>query len=1176
MENAPPADALREWRPPLDLSHLLPSEIGCQMIRHTAIRAAVLLVLLEANALALADEPQPSFSEADLEFFEKEVRPILASRCYECHGPDAQEGSLRLDSRLTILAGGDTGPAIEPGRPEESLLIDAINYGDIYEMPPSDQLPDEEIAVLTKWVSLGAPWPAEDAASISTDYKQGIDVEQRKASHWCWQPVTNPAPPAVKDADWPQSPVDRFILAKLEAQGLTPARPAARATLLRRLHYDLIGLPPTPQQVEAFVQDESSQAVEKVVEELLASPHFGERWGRHWLDLMRYAESRGHEKDFDAPNAYQYRNYVIRALNADVPYDELIVEHIAGDLLPQPRLSAQGHNESILGTGFWFLGDWVHSPTATRKDEADRFENMIDVMTKSFLGLTVGCARCHDHKFDAITTEDYYALAGYLQSSSFRQVRFETMEHNRQVGEELVRLRSEYEPQLRAAIATAAQGTAGRFGDYLLATEQIVQLRRAQPAEPTADEYRALARQVAAQQKLDGPVLENLIVHLLAARKIDGDPLRLWAEALFAEPASPGARTQAAEKVAAEWQARSKRFEQGLEGTLPVFDFHGQPAEPWITDGEAFGRGPRELGTLRLDVQTARPLGGVFSYAAAVADPAFAVLNLAPGVSHGKDNRSCAWDAAGRMWRSPTFNIEKRYICCLVRGAGYLNAVVDSHRMNHGPLHGELIHHIKGQDGQWQWVCVDANRYVGTGVHLEFTPGASGALEVVKIVQSDRTLAAAEPGAALLGEHLAGEDFTTLAELAPRYQSLLTGSLEMLKQQRAGTDDDAQLAQVADWIVRQLDLFAPVGTAGRTRITRLLDEYQQRRQAETHRLRRTSHLAMAMLDGNGVDEDLFIRGNYLNLADPVPRRFLEALGGRNQPTIEQGSGRLQLAQQIIDPSNPLTARVAVNRVWHHLFGRGIVPTVDNFGVLGQTPSHPELLDYLATQFVDQDWSLKRLIRTLVLTRTYQMSSLPSPEALETDPTNMLLQHARIRRLQGEAIRDAILSISGRLDPQQGGPSVPVHLTDFMQGRGRPESGPLDGAGRRSIYISVRRNFLSPMMMAFDAPTPSTTIGSRNISNVPAQALILLNDPFVVQQSRIWAARLQKQVPDTRERIEQIYLASFARRPTGEEVAAAEAFLTQQAAARKLPVSAVPVWADLCHVMWNVKEFIFIN
>ena len=407
---------------------------------------------------ALAADPNPAdgpaFPAADIEFFEKQVRPILARRCFECHGPAVEEpkGGLRLASRAAVLRGGDTGPAIVPAGPDKSLLIDAINYRGDYEMPPKSKLPADEIAVLTKWVALGAPWPKADSGTAAAARK--FDLNQRKADHWCWQPLATTEPPPVKDAAWARTAIDRFILAKLEAKGLAPARAADRRTLIRRLSFDLVGLPPTPQEVEAFLADRSPRAIETVADRLLKSPHFGERWGRHWLDLMRYAESRGHEYDYDAPNAYQYRDYVIRALNADVPYNQFVTEHVAGDLLEKPRLHpTEGWNESILGTGFWYLGEAVHSPVDIRKDETDRQDNAIDVLGKAFLGLTIACARCHDHKFDAISTADYYALAGFLQSSDYRQVRFETMEHNRRIAEQLWKLDAEHEGRICRAVA---------------------------------------------------------------------------------------------------------------------------------------------------------------------------------------------------------------------------------------------------------------------------------------------------------------------------------------------------------------------------------------------------------------------------------------------------------------------------------------------------------------------------------------------------------------------------------------------------------------------------------------------------------------------------------------------------------------------------------------------------
>ncbi|HBJ39072.1 MAG TPA: hypothetical protein DDZ51_30870, partial [Planctomycetaceae bacterium] len=413
-----------------------------------------------------------------IEFFEREVRPLLVEHCYSCHSGSSEklQASLRVDSREALLSGGDSGPAIMPGDTDGSIFIEAVRY-ESYEMPPKGKLADNAIKTFEKWVEMGAPWPAGDTPLESGAVPE-FDLPKRKSEHWAWQPNQSPALPAIEAKAWPRASLDHFILAKLEANGLKPAGDADRAALVRRLYFDLIGLPPTPEQVAKVVGDDSQPsnsqgAIERLVDELLDSPHFGERWGRHWLDLVRYAESRGHEFDNDAPNAFQYRDYVIRALNADVPYDQFVREHIAGDLLASPRLNPeQGFNESILGTGFWFLGEWVHSPVDIRKDEADRFDNMIDVMSKAFLGVTVACARCHDHKFDAISTADYYSLSGFLQSSDYRQVRFESIEKDRQVSRQLAEIDAKYQRQIRDLLD--AQGIAFPRQVSYLADDAVV------------------------------------------------------------------------------------------------------------------------------------------------------------------------------------------------------------------------------------------------------------------------------------------------------------------------------------------------------------------------------------------------------------------------------------------------------------------------------------------------------------------------------------------------------------------------------------------------------------------------------------------------------------------------------------------------------------------------------
>ena len=428
------------------------------------------------SLLTGAETVQPTFSAADVEFFEKKIRPILVNRCYACHSADAKKlrGALRVDSRTGLLDGGETGPAIVPGESDESLLIDAIRYGENYQMPPKSKMPQGEIDLLVTWVDRGAPWPKEEPQKHAGADEGEFNFAERRDSHWCWKPITTGAAPQVTNKKWAKSDIDRFILAQLEKAGLSPAPRAERAVLLRRAYFDLVGLPPTPEQLDKFLTDDSPDAFEKVVDELLDSPHFAERWARHWLDLVRYAESRGHEFDYDTPNAFEYRDYVIRAIDQDIPYDQFLTEHLAGDLLESPRRAKDsGFNESVLGTGFWFLGEWVHSPVDIRQDETDRFDNMIDVFTKSFLGLTVACARCHDHKFDAIRQQDYYALAGYLQSSAYRQVRFETDMEHRQLQAELETLESRYAVEFWRQLNEDSTSDAAGLAAYLEAAAVI-------------------------------------------------------------------------------------------------------------------------------------------------------------------------------------------------------------------------------------------------------------------------------------------------------------------------------------------------------------------------------------------------------------------------------------------------------------------------------------------------------------------------------------------------------------------------------------------------------------------------------------------------------------------------------------------------------------------------------
>lgn len=1029
-----------------------------QLLIATTLFASVVIVYLACPAVVSQgdqrDQGEPTKSSVEqLAFFEKEIRPLLVEHCFECHSRKAGrlKAELLLDSRQGMLKGGDSGPAIVASNPDESLLIQAVRY-DAFEMPPKGKLPPKDIDALTKWVAMGAPWSAEFASSEEST-RDVFDLLDRKEKHWAWQPIQTPPRPPVVDQDWPRSAIDYFILSGLEGAGMRPAYQADKASLVRRLYFDLIGLPPSPEQVQNYLADKSEDATKQLVDQLLESPHFGERWGRHWLDLVRYAESRGHEFDNDAPYAYQYRDYVIRAFNADLPYDQFVREHIAGDLLKSPRLNpAENYNESILGTGFWHLGEWVHSPVDIRKDESDRFDNMIDVMSKAFLAVTLSCARCHDHKFDAISTEDYYSISGFLQSSDYREVAFDSLEHNRKVGVQLSELDDKFREQIRPLLSKVA---------------------------PTAFE----------------DMNQLYLFQTIAAR----DP-----------------------SLADCW----------------IVDYATADTKEFLSDGQLFGDRPRRLGEFYLSTINGTSKLEFSRFCAAVTDNFWNAIGKQEVNSPNQKSSIAGLPRSGRTLRSPTFTLLNGAVQCRIQGQGHIVACVDSHRLLAGPLHGETVLAIPKADG-YQWVTLKLGRYVGHRLHLEFTPAVDSTLEVQWVVQG--------------------------------------ASPDQLK---SIEDSGAQLSNQVSLCVQLIESAIQADASLSATLGKLVETWAKERTELQQQVRTTSRLAMAMVDGTSEDEHVLIRGNSSNPGHVVPRRFLSAVDGPAPMPIEAGSGRLQLAERINAPENPLTARVIVNRVWHHLMGRGIVPTTDDFGVLGQRPSHPDLLDHLATKFLFDGRSIKNMIRYVVLSTTYQMDSRINPAAMEIDPNNQYWHHHPQKRLEGETIRDALLSIAGRLDPTMNGPSIPVHLTAFMDGRGRPgKSGPQDGSNRRSIYLEVRRNFLSPMFVAFDTPTPFSSMGRRNVSNVPAQSLILMNDPLVTELASAWAKRACDTIPiagaqSPDARVNWMFLTAFAREASPLELNAAFNFLEKHASQNALTVHEDALWEDFAHVLVNKKEFIF--
>ncbi|GIV26201.1 MAG: hypothetical protein KatS3mg027_0015 [Bacteroidia bacterium] len=1084
-----------------------------------------------------------------VEFFERHIRPILVARCVRCHGPEQQKAGLRLDRAPFIRRGSDAGRVVEPGNPDGSKLIEAVRYHNPrLQMPPDGKLPEEEILLLERWVLTGAALPEEEAEAPAP--RDNFDeVFRERAQHWCYQALRRVLPPPVKNTMWLRSPVDAFVLRRLEEADLPPAPEADRNTLIRRLFYDMLGLPPTPDDVLAFVQDPRPDAFDRLLDRLLASPHYGERWGRHWLDLVRFAETLGHEFDYELFNAWRYRDYVIRALNEDVPYDQFVTEHIAGDLLEHPRRDPiTGINESVVATAFWWLGEAKHSPVDVKREEADRIANQLDVFGKTFLAQTLVCARCHHHKFDPVRTEDYYALAGFLTSSRYQQAFLDPPERISAKRDELAHIK---ERALRDWLRTVlADTTETRIRRALLAAHLVAQ------GADIAD--------AASKYDIRPEMIESL-VRLLKERS--DRPATTPIDVLARLVKAPGGEFESRlGDIESEWQLLRTRATAARKGTLEFESFSDAQGfkDRWFVTGDAFGPAPVQPGEIA-------PL------------TSGRVRFLAPGSA---DSSRYTAPLEGVL-RSKTFLIEKPFVHVLAAGeGGRVQVVIDNFVLIRDPIYGGLIQNVNRPVSSWY--TIDVSMWLGHRAYIEvldssmptLTHGLSREaqegkprrdwIRVEEISFSDQRVPPPLSPSELVGDLLQAlrksPDPETLSGWFSRTTVLALRRLQAADTLASGEKDAVALIDI-------LNTFLEAGLLDRDVPASVAESYRTIEEGIPAPSR-----APAMADGSGWNEYVHVRGVPENRGPVVARRFLEVFAG-TAPITSPGSGRLELARLMTDPSvTPLLPRVLVNRVWQHHFGRGIVATPDDFGHMGELPTHPDLLDWLAMYFVEHGWSIKRLHRTMVLSNTYCMSGRAAPKAMMQDPENKLLHHIPVRRLEAEPIRDAILAVSGRLDYSMYGPGVLPHLTPFMEGRGRPSrSGPLDGRGRRSIYINVRRNFLTPMLLVFDYPVPFTTIGRRAVSNVPAQALTLMNGPFVVEQSRRWAEKLIHELPGAsiEKRIRRLYLEAFAREPTDAELEAAAGFIRSQAEEYSASEDDVRVWADLCHVLINVKEFIFV-
>ncbi|MSQ94722.1 MAG: DUF1553 domain-containing protein [Gemmataceae bacterium] len=832
------------------------------------VRFAVFFAIFVLAGVPAAAPAQPAArnEEALLEFFERKIRPVLVENCYNCHSANTNSrGGLRVDDRGGLVNGGGRGPAVVPGNPEKSLLIQAVRHThkDV-KMPPKKHLTDGEIADLTQWIKDGAAWPKPRVpVSIS---RPNPEYPKLRKEHWAWQPIREVARPSVKDAGWARDDIDRLILAKLEAKGLKPVADADPLTLIRRVTFDLTGLPPSVKEVDDFASAwqaagaKRGEVFAKAVDRLLASPQFAERWGRHWLDVARYAESTGSARNLPYPHAWRYRDYVIDAFNTDKPYDQFLREQIAGDLLPDD--GGKVKDERLIATGFLALGMRDVNQRFKVRFVMDNIDEQIDTVTRSVLALTVSCARCHDHKFDPIPTTDYYALAGIFQSSD---------------------------------LCAGLRNKMGGGGLDYYDTALLLPLSGRGTADP----------------KLTARIEQTKA----ALAKVRADLLDL-AENPDKIPAGP----EREKKIVAARQRVNK---------------------------------------VQLEL-------------VALSDPA---------------------------------------------------------------LHGAVAYGVR----------------------------------------------------------------------------------------------DAK------------------------------------------------HIGNA---------EIRLRGEAEKLGPSVPRGFLSIFDVAGAPKINPTtSGRLELAQWLTSDKNPLTARVLVNRAWHHLFGAGLVASVDNFGVTGDPPSHPELLDYLAARFMNDGWSVKKLVRTLVLTRAYQLGAETPAANLKTDPANRLLWRHSPRRLSAEEIRDATLAAAGKLDLTRpaGSPAKDMKVIELTNVS--PEAKRLEAAANqslhRSIYLPLLRTLTPRALEIFDFAEQGMVTGSRDTTTVATQALYLLNDPFVRQQSRELAQRVlgRKEIDDA-GRISLAYRLTLSRPATPKEIERATSYIADYEAAASEEKSVqnprVAAWSSLCQALLASAEFRYIR
>ena len=936
--------------------------------------------LLAAAVLALPVDGAAATPE-QLEFFESRVRPVLFEKCSACHGEQVQSANLKLTTAAGFHKGGESGLVFSETDPSSSRLLAAVRYEGSLKMPPTGKLPADEIEALRRWVEWGAPWPGSETRPAAPERAAGELWTQAQVSHWAFQPIEDPEPPDVNATDWVRTPIDRFILARLEERGLAPAPAVDKLTLLRRAKFDLHGLPPTETEIEAFLADRTPHAFARLVDRLLSSPRYGEKWGRHWLDVARYADSTGLDDDIKVPYTWRYRDYVIDALNRDTPFDEFIFEQLAGDTLP-PEGEEGVNRRGVIATGFLAVGTKPLVQQDKIKMKYDVVDEQIDTTAKAFMGLTMGCARCHDHKFDPISAKDYYAMASIFASIKD----FESLDPSMTVS------KVHLEPLVRPEVYR-------RYTDH---GKQINNVKQSIKSITDLEMFRFIVER-------RGPQLAE---YMLAAHEVDS--------------------------AGGELETVASREHLDCE-TLGLWISYLRPGDD-----------------LRLHLQRWHDAN--------------------------EDNRVAVAREYQRKFRA--------------RGLDWISKL-SSWRQQ-----------IDAWDGDGEFPEAP-----------KLPPGEDRFFSEVALAAN-----ASDEGAAAVD-----------------------GPFSVAKQALDSVLPKAAKEQVSGLRAR-------------------LEQLQSTAPAKPE-------LAYAVRESESVAQRVFLRGNHLNPGEPVPKRFPEILAGDSQEPVASGSGRPELARWLASPDHPLTSRVIANRLWHWHFGQGLVRTPNNFGLMGEQPTHPELLDHLARRLMASGWSLKALHRSIMLSSTYRMRSGISDDAWTKDPANRLWSRFNRRRLTVEELRDSLLAVDGSLDLAMGGA-----LTESLDSYGFKNAylHP-DETVRRTVYLPIYRNRLPSLLTLFNFADPSASIAARAKTSIAPQGLYFMNSEFVHQRARALSAHLLR--PDAgrdTDRIETAYRIALARAPEPQEVAETLQYIAAYPGAGETAEGRVKRWQSLCRMLLASNEFNYVN